>query len=598
MQVRDSAISALTALNITADVLRQVRHAVATARHAQQRDSQVKELAVLAMQRALNATAASALAMRITREALGTAATEESSELLTALTRVAQDLEKSDSTTGGKKRTSVTVSSDDVASGAGSNRPGSSSDAAAAPGGATQDAGSASDPVTGPSSGGAGGTAAGAPAGSSSGAVSSSHSSSSSDTTTSKDAAPEVQPPTAQPQAKHPTLAEHEAAAAAAAAAANAAAHAESESTTHQPGHKGEQKHPPATVHPETGALESNAPATQDGKNAPSKAASVEVAAASAAANAAAHADAATPAGQAQQQQQQQQQQQAAAAGDPASQPGAIVSKGGSTDSSSGSSMAAGSTSGTVAAGKPVLTDSEASKIKDIIGHLAAALSAGSSGAQATPAANITQLAAAIHDAVTWTQQSKSAVLGLIVQDLGKTDPKVAQRVMGIVQEVSTTESEADRQKEQQDAVAAAAAAVGAATASEGGANKQHEPQQTAKEATGRVQEHVQPQQHQQQADAGRAVVAGPVVAVSADGTLKQQSGGARATDGPVVSETQPNTAGTTAESTAASTPQPSDSAVAAVAGSADAAAGLADGSTGREASPADAVGIPAGTHL
>jgi hypothetical protein len=87
-----------------------------------------------------------------------------------------------------------------------------------------------------------------------------------------------------------------------------------------------------------------------------------------------------------------------------------------------------------------VLTASEASKVKDIIGRLAAALSSGSgsSGAAAADgsnaagssavggrqgvaaavpaAANITQLAAAIRDAVTWTQQSKSTVLGLIVQ--------------------------------------------------------------------------------------------------------------------------------------------------------------------------------------
>jgi hypothetical protein len=46
----------------------------------------------------------------------------------------------------------------------------------------------------------------------------------------------------------------------------------------------------------------------------------------------------------------------------------------------------------------------------------------GSSGAAA---ANITQLAAAIHDAVTWTEQSRAAVLGLIVEDLGTTNPKV-----------------------------------------------------------------------------------------------------------------------------------------------------------------------------
>lgn len=121
MQVRDSAISALTALNVTADVLRQVRGAVAAARHAQAGDITIKDLAVTAMQRALNATAASALAMRITREALGTAASEETSELLTALTRVAQDLEKSDSSSsggagGGHKRPSITVSSDEPAS--------------------------------------------------------------------------------------------------------------------------------------------------------------------------------------------------------------------------------------------------------------------------------------------------------------------------------------------------------------------------------------------------------------------------------------------------------------------------------------------------
>eukprot|EP00775_Hariotina_reticulata_P003815 gene3815-4072_t len=73
-QVRDSAVSALTALNITSNVLSQVKSAVVAARRTQKRDSQIKELVVSAMQRALNATAASALAMTITGDALSAAA--------------------------------------------------------------------------------------------------------------------------------------------------------------------------------------------------------------------------------------------------------------------------------------------------------------------------------------------------------------------------------------------------------------------------------------------------------------------------------------------------------------------------------------------
>lgn len=54
---------------------------------------QVRETAVVAMQRALNATQVSTLAMHITDQALKNAATSESSELITALTRVAHDME-------------------------------------------------------------------------------------------------------------------------------------------------------------------------------------------------------------------------------------------------------------------------------------------------------------------------------------------------------------------------------------------------------------------------------------------------------------------------------------------------------------------------
>lgn len=94
-QVRSSAVAALQALNETMQLLTKVSRAVAAARKSHKHDDQVKDEATLAIRQALNATAHSALAMRMTNQALKNVASDEATELLTILSKVAADMEKS-----------------------------------------------------------------------------------------------------------------------------------------------------------------------------------------------------------------------------------------------------------------------------------------------------------------------------------------------------------------------------------------------------------------------------------------------------------------------------------------------------------------------
>ncbi|GAX76711.1 hypothetical protein CEUSTIGMA_g4157.t1 [Chlamydomonas eustigma] len=94
-QVRANAQASLQALNQTLSVLARVTKAVEAANKDHKHADQIKEVAVHAMQQALNATATSALAVKLTREALHRSANEETDELIAVLTQMTADLQKS-----------------------------------------------------------------------------------------------------------------------------------------------------------------------------------------------------------------------------------------------------------------------------------------------------------------------------------------------------------------------------------------------------------------------------------------------------------------------------------------------------------------------
>lgn len=92
--IRATALSAGSALNETLTFLNGVQSAVRLARDSSKPDSQVTDEAVAAIQHALNASATSQLAMKLTSHALEAAASEQTSELLGMLRRVQHNMEE------------------------------------------------------------------------------------------------------------------------------------------------------------------------------------------------------------------------------------------------------------------------------------------------------------------------------------------------------------------------------------------------------------------------------------------------------------------------------------------------------------------------
>ena len=95
-QLRSNAKATLSALNQTLGVLQGVAKAVSKAKDDPHHSgsSQIKDVATQAMRVALNATATSALAMNLTRQALQKSAHKETEELISVLNRVTSDLQK------------------------------------------------------------------------------------------------------------------------------------------------------------------------------------------------------------------------------------------------------------------------------------------------------------------------------------------------------------------------------------------------------------------------------------------------------------------------------------------------------------------------
>jgi hypothetical protein len=186
-----------------------------------------------------------------------------------------------------------------------------------------------------------------------------------------------------------------------------------------------------------------------------------------------------------------------------------------------------------VARSAAALSNQEAAKVHEVIEHLASALSGttgssvgsstgvakagGGGNSSAAPAANIAELAAAIQDAVVWTEGSKTTVLKLIEDDLGQTNPKVASRVVDIVKEVNI-DSEA---KEAAAAAAEQNERQQQHLALHGQLAVQHLPQQQQQPLRWQSAQE-QPAQHQGKQPADLHV-AGPTVIITTNGSLEQQ---------------------------------------------------------------------------
>lgn len=86
--MRTSALTSAAALRETLVVVDQVLQAVAVAKKDPKRDATLKDTALMAMHKALDATKLSAMAMQMTTEALQHAASEETNELVNVLEQV------------------------------------------------------------------------------------------------------------------------------------------------------------------------------------------------------------------------------------------------------------------------------------------------------------------------------------------------------------------------------------------------------------------------------------------------------------------------------------------------------------------------------
>ena len=502
-QVRDAALSSLSALNTTMCVLQQVQEAVVVARKAHKRDAQVKVVAVQAMQRALNATTASHIAMKITGEALSNAATEETNELLVALKKVAQDMQKggiSKKGLGGVAVVKVTSEAGHSATAV----PAVAGQQGGGGAGASTGAGEARGPaVPGTHGGGLGGlvsagigTGKGQAAGA--GGVSEAQlqqQQQQQESTLHGNGRVGAAPPRAM-----------EVVASRGSTGANSGKDAEgvasssgtNSTSTVLTGGVGMGTLPVVAAGGVTGDRTTPAVGNRVA-GALTPAAHRAVAGGGLAAEAAVSATGATSSSSSSSS--------SALPGLTALSGEAAAADGSGDDGGSGAVLSspslAGSTSGKAkgSVSPSSLTTDQVMHINQIIGNLADSLAGNSTSGGGGDAdgsstgTNVTMLVSAIHDALVWAQGSREAVMDMIEARLGKTDSKVASRVVGIVKDIRLEQTAAkskEQQAQQQEEMAVSEA--------EGHLQNQQQQPETVAAGTSAPQEalkELQAQQHQ-----------------------------------------------------------------------------------------------------